>query len=101
MIKMDKYNKKILQYKKKDIYIIFYSPWCQYCQKTFDLLNDKKISYKAYNIDKIDGGIQALLNYLNKENLTTSFNKSHTTRPIIFYHGKFVGGYSDLMKKLT
>jgi len=101
MTKIDKYNKKILQYKNDDVFIIFYSEWCQYCQKTIELFDKKKLSYKAYDIDKIEGDIEVLLKYLKKWSSITQFNKTHKTRPIIFYKGKFVGGYDDLTKKLN
>ena len=39
--------------------------------------------------------------FLKKESNSTQFNKNHKTRPIIFYKGKFIGGYNDLLQKLN
>jgi glutaredoxin len=93
---LDKYNKKIQTYNNQDIYIIFYSPWCQYSKSAIQLLEDENKSFKGYDIDNFNGGLDTLLYYLNLNKELTNFNPSHKTRPIIFYKGKFIGGFSEL-----
>lgn len=92
---MDKVNKKIQQYKNSDLFIVFYNDWCSFSKRALELLERKKISFKAYDIDNI-GGIDKVLTYLKKEKDLTNFDVNHKTRPIIFYKGKFIGGYSEL-----
>ena len=92
---MDNINKKIQKYKDNNIFIIFYSEWCPFCKNTFKLLNKYKKSFKGYDIDKL-GGKDVLINKLKLEKDITGYDTNHTTRPIIFYKGKFIGGFSDL-----
>lgn len=92
----DKYNKKILDYKDTNIFIIFYSPHCRFCINAMKLLKDNNLSFKSYNINHIKNGLQRLLHYLNTHKIITQFNEKHKTIPIIFYNGKFIGGFSDL-----
>ena len=93
---MDKYNKKILHYKDKNLFLIFYSMSCGFSVNAINLLKEKNVSFKGYDIDKIKGGIDKILYYFNQHKNITGFSESHKTKPIIFYKGKFVGGYSDL-----
>lgn len=93
---LDKYNKKIQDYKKLDLYVIFYSDWCTYSINALELLRKHNLSYKGYKIDNITGNIDKLVNKLSDEAETTGFDTSHKTRPIIFYKGKFIGGYTEL-----
>ena len=51
ILNINKYNKKILKYKNKDLFIILYSPWCKYCNDTFELLKYKKKLFKGYIIN--------------------------------------------------
>lgn len=95
-MQIDKYNKKILQYRDKDLFVIFYSPECPYCQKAIELLKTKNMSFKGYNINNINGGLEKLLYYLNLQEKKTKFNVNHKTKPIIFYKGTFIGGFSEL-----
>ena len=92
----DKYNKKILDYKNENIFIIFYSPSCKYCTNAIDLLKYKNLSFKGYNIDNLKGGLNKLLYHLKQQKELTKFNENHKTKPIIFYKGIFIGGFSDL-----
>lgn len=94
----DKYNKKIIDNKDNDIFIIFYSDWCGICKATLDFFKENKLSYKGYNIDKIDGNLNKLIQCLTKKKDITDFNPTHKTRPVIFKKGKFIGGLSDLKK---
>lgn len=63
------------------------------------ILLNNKISHKGYDIEKINGGINVLLNCLIKKKNLTNFNPMHKTRPIIFLNGKFIGGYDELISQ--
>lgn len=82
-----------------DTYVLFYSPICGYSLKALQLLREKKLAYKGYDVATI--GMQPLLAVLNANADTIGFRSSHTTKPIIFYNGKFVGGYTELASKLV
>lgn len=97
----DKYNKKILNYKDKNIFIIFYSPECKFCVNAINLLKNNNLSFKGYNINNIKGNMKTLLHFFNLEKEITQFDKNHKTKPIIFYKGKFIGGFSDLVLYLN
>jgi len=98
MTKPNKYTKKILE--NDNIYTIFYSDWCGYCENAINLLKKHNLSFKGYKIDKIDGGIETLIQSLTETKDLTNYNPTHTSRPIIFNKSKFIGGYSDLLKEL-
>lgn len=100
IIMCDKFNKKIINNETEDIYIIFYSKWCKYSMDALSLMETNKKQFKGYDIDKIKGNLPRLLDCLQKNANITSFNIEHKTRPIIFYKGKFIGGYSELLKVL-
>jgi glutaredoxin len=94
----DKYNRKIIDNRDNDIFIIFYSPTCPYCIKALDLLKATKKKYKCYNVK---GEIEIVHKNLARMASTTGFDVYHRTIPIIFYKGKFIGGYDILTKFLT
>lgn len=100
MTDLDKINRKIMNYEQDDIYVVFYIPTCGYCQETFKLLNNYKLAYKGYNINNIRGGFQRVYDNLSKQKDITGFDLTHKTKPIIFYKGKFVGGFTELRKKI-
>lgn len=96
----DKYTRKILKYKDLDLYVVFYSDWCPYCKTAFELLKNKDKSFKGYNIDKINGQLDTLLECFNNNKDKIQFNETHKTRPIIFFKGQYIGGYDKLKSKL-
>lgn len=95
--KCDKYNGKVFEYQDKNLFVIFYSPSCDPCKNAIKLLQNKKVSFKGYNIDNIKGGKDKLLYCLKSQKNITKFDETHETKPIIFYKGKFIGGFSDLI----
>jgi glutaredoxin len=104
---MGKATHKILKHKDKYKYVIFYSNGCTYCDSALKLLDKQKILYKKYDIDTIGylknknkSKIQTLLDEFNK-NKQLKFNIKHTTRPIIFKKGIFLGGYNNLIDDLN
>jgi glutaredoxin len=92
---MNKITEKIINNSNK--YIVFYTTTCIYCINTLKLLRRYKLPYKAYDIDKMKGGMEKLLSQLRKGKDLTGYNIKHITRPIIFKYGKFLGGYTDLV----
>ena len=86
--------KKITQ--PTDCYIIFYSNWCKYSLNALSLLRSRNACYKGYEIESIPGGMDYLLKLFNSTS-ELNFNPMHKTRPMIFYNGKFIGGYSELL----
>lgn len=95
---LDPFTKKIL--KHKDKYVIFYSEWCSYSMRALKLLQSKGVPYRAYVIEKVSPDFSVMLMLLNKSKEKNGFRSGHTTRPIIFKHGKFLGGYTELAKDL-
>lgn len=81
-------------------YVIFFIYGCPYCEKALSLLRNSNVVYKGYNINEIKGGMEYLLMILNKHKDQLYFDPSHKTKPIIFYNGKFIGGFSELSKIL-
>ena len=79
-----------------DTYIIFYDPDCKYCMNSIYLFRDNAVAYKGYQIHKIPGGLKTLLNIFKCNSEELEFNNYHTTKPLIFHNGKFVGGYDEL-----
>lgn len=77
--------------KSSDGYVIIYSDWCKFSQSALRKLEDKDAV--KIDIDDLEVSFQILLDDLRKASLIPS---SHTTRPIIFRKGKFIGGDSDL-----
>ena len=82
-------------------YVIFFVYGCPYCEKALSLLRSSHVLYKGYNINEIDGGMKNLLIVLDKHKDQLNFDSSHKTKPIIFYNGKFIGGFSELSKILN
>ena len=84
--------------KTPNTYIIFYSTYCGYSTNAVELLKSSKSQYNGYIIEDLKGGMHGLLRDLSKTSEFTGYRDSHTTRPIIFYNGKFIGGCSELKK---
>lgn len=87
---------------QKNTFIIFFTYGCHYSEKALELLRNNKLPYKGYDINKINGRLPHLLDIFNniKYKKIISFDSNHTTKPIIFLNGKFLGGMSELAKYL-
>jgi glutaredoxin len=86
--------------KHNDKLVIFYSDWCPYSRSAIDFAKKKKLDYRAYDIDSITDGFNIIRNlFISKKN-EINFNPEHKTRPMIFYKGKFIGGYNETIKLL-
>jgi len=92
---VDKYTSKIIA--NDDKFIIFYSEWCRYSMEAIKLLKTYKLPFKGYKIENIKGGIQVILASFNKNSTILDFPCTHNTRPVIFYKGKYIGGYTQLL----
>ena len=90
---MEKIMEKIIN--NKNHYIIFYSEWCGYSINAIQLLKDKNVEFKGYIIEKICE-MNKLIDIFNNNKEKLKFNEGHKTRPIIFYNGTFIGGYTEL-----
>lgn len=97
---IDKFNDKILKNKDRDVFIIFYNEWCGFSRRALDLLREKNLSFKGYQVDKIKGKMPRLLDSLISKKNLTNFDENHKTVPIIFKGGNFIGGYEDLVRYL-
>jgi glutaredoxin len=92
------YHPIIKKIKEADVgtYVIFFSYGCPYSMKALDLLKEKGVKYKGYDISTIKNGLPKLLEVLN-ENLTlVNFKPKHRTKPIIFLNNQLIGGYNEL-----
>lgn len=80
-------------------YTIFYTKDCPYSMNALELLRNSNVEYKGYDIYSITGGKDFLLECLRELNLDKDsierLNR-HTTRPIIFYKKRFIGGFTEL-----
>lgn len=81
-----------------DTYVIFFTYGCPYSERALQLLRNKHVPYKGYDINEINGNMQKLLLILNKNKDLIGFDSNHKTRPVIFLNGKFLGGYDQLSK---
>jgi len=87
------FNKKIVIYGRKT---------CPYCIGILDYFKTKPLLNKKVIFVDIE---EEPSNYFSKNNLLNilktnekSFKKSHTTVPIVFYKGEFIGGSDDSKK---
>ena len=71
---------------------VYGAEWCPYCQKTKQYLEDKNIYFVYYDVD--DYGKEFV------KELLDPLTNNHKTIPTIFLFGKFIGGYTELLKIL-
>lgn len=85
-----------------DTYIIFYSPGCYYSDLALGLLRKSKVKYKGYVIEKIPNveNLQQMLTVFERNSPLVGFDPGHKTKPIIFFNGQFLGGYTELREKI-
>lgn len=85
----------------RNFFIIFFSDDCQYCLRALNILKNNNLRFKSYDINKINGGMQYLLQVLSRHSREINFNPYHQTKPLIFLNGKFLGGMDDLIRYLN
>lgn len=100
MEQCSKVVEKILENKDEDLYVLFIRKTCGYSIGAMDLLKEKDLSFKAYDVSKIKGDKEKVLECLSKDKEIVRFNSDHNTVPIIFYKGEFIGGFNDLKDSL-
>jgi glutaredoxin len=64
------------------------------------LLKSNDIQYKKYNLDTFEGGLEHVLDCLIEYKDVVNFDPKHKTRPLVFYKGKFIGGFRELKETL-
>lgn len=86
----------------KHEHVIFYSPHCRYSMDAINHLDRLNLpDLRKYEIEKLrtEGSqMNFLLNVLREYKTVINFDEQHYTKPIIFINGKFIGGYTDLIK---
>lgn len=83
--------------KHNDKIVIFYSSWCSYSAAAMELARQHdNIEHRFYDIDTVPGNLNTLCELFEKKKEMTGYNPNHKTRPLVFYKGKFIGGYSEL-----
>lgn len=88
--------------KYSDRIVIFYDKGCGYSEDAIALLNQKKVMYRAYEIKPIADELSTLIAYFNQPKIAaeTGFDTKHRTKPIVFNHGRFIGGFTELRELL-
>lgn len=91
--KIRKYNDRI---------VIFYDHGCQFSENALKFLKEKKVLNRAYEISPIADKLSTLIAYFSQPDIIaeTGFNPKHHTKPIVFNHGRFIGGFTELEKLL-
>ena len=85
----------------KEVYTLYIKNGCPYSMEALDILKNKKqrnVTIKVYDVNNYNGTIDTI-NNLKKHKFIPK-NSQHKTVPIIFHNGKFIGGCSDLKKRL-
>lgn len=82
-------------------FVIFFVYGCYYSESALNLLRKKNVPYKGYDINTITGQMPTLLQIFKKNADLIGFDVNHTTKPIIFYKNKFIGGFDQLKKYLS
>lgn len=95
---VDKLYKKIVKNSNK--VVLFGLSYCGYCKSAIKFLKKKDVPFKYYQIDKYYDVFFYILNKLIEVHPELAFDTNHKTFPVIFINGKFIGGYSDLIKIL-
>jgi glutaredoxin len=94
----DKIFTKIDELKNVNSYVIFGLSNCPYCKNALKYVDENKLKYKYYNVDKYYKIFIPILEKLIKNHPELNINPSHKTFPVIFNKGLFIGGYTDLIK---
>lgn len=79
-------------------FVVFGSDTCPYCLKAYSLLESNNIQYKYIDIN---GQILSKQDIFKDLYLNRLIPSSVKTIPIIFYKGRYIGGYTDLRKMLS
>lgn len=71
---------------------VYGAAWCPFCRRATEFLDAHEADYASYDLDDYGGrsAVQATLGEL--------VPAEHTTIPIVFDRGEFVGGYTQLVE---
>lgn len=88
--------------KYNDRYVVFYDQGCPYSENAIELLNKSKVPYRSYEISGFST-LPDLVDYFKQPEILkeVGYNSSHRTKPIVFYKGRFIGGFTELKKHLA
>lgn len=75
---------------KNDEWTVYGAEWCPYCVKAKALLVEKKLAHIYHDVTE----------YSNARDSLKEWTDGYKTIPVVFNKNKFVGGYTDLVKKL-
>ena len=77
---------------------------CPHCKESIDILKNIKkhyeIPFKNIDFDQCQGGKDGVVAIFKKNKNKYDYDENHTTRTIIFFNQKFVGGNSELKRLL-
>lgn len=94
--KMHEVTKKILKYKDEHVVVFFYKNTCPYTQLTKTFLEKNSIPSKGYEVINRQE-FDIILNKLKDDTQALNFDTNHHTFPIVFYKGKYIGGYDNII----
>ena len=86
----------------KDSFVTLYVyNWCGYSKLAMDLCKQYRLKHKVHDMDKDKlGGKERVISELkNKKHIPR--NSRHSTAPIVFIDGKFIGGCDKLQKEIS
>ena len=78
-----------------DEWTIYLGNWCGFCRRTVKYFKDKDVQPVYWDVDKIEGGKEKVYEKLSQ------VTDNYKTIPIIFNRDKFIGGYTDLIEKMS
>lgn len=95
--------KKILQKinSNPNTWLIFGLNDCKYCKNAVTYSTEKNLQFKYYSVDNYYDYFLNILKKLSELKPYLQIDPNHQTFPAIFYNGKFIGGYSELVAKLN
>ena len=79
-------------------YTLYIKTQCPYSMEALSILKEMKQKTKIHNVNNYNGTLETILNL--KKNKFIPMKSQHKTVPIIFHDGQFIGGCSDLKKRL-
>lgn len=88
--------KKLYSKVNNNYFVVFGLSTCIFCKNTLKLLKDNNIKYKYYLIDNFYNLFFKTFIDLSDKYPELNIDSTHKTVPVIFYNGKFIGGYTNL-----
>jgi glutaredoxin len=76
--------------------LIFGLESCSYCKNSIAYAKEQNLQFKYYSVDKHYNYFMNIIEKLSELEPSLNISADHKTFPVIFYNGKFIGGYNDL-----